>query len=389
MCFLCEREAAQRSSLIGEEFGSTVLALATDPVPTNALIDLPNAWHSQDLARRDGVMDLYLHAPGGAVQISGGVFGAQTIQSVAIPAQDIDYIQSVVNLLDSIIDLDFAFVGSAVEADTSFYYDQQIDIGEGSNTLGLAISGPSGWELFANYPQVANNSDYRQYIALHEFGHSLGLEHPFDASDGDVFDGNSDPWTSAYPEQTVMAYRDPQSGNWPDFFSEADLNALIQIWGAESQALDSSSNALVGNNLSEDVSGLMGDDRLIGRDGIYQFKGDDGADWLHGSLGKDELIGGSGNDVLRGWSGDDWLTGGAGDDEISGGAGADTIRLSKGNDLIFGFSVIEGDRLELESGMMSSLAVVDGSTQLRTILGVTTLDGLTDLTAVSSAISFV
>ena len=122
MCLLCEREAAKRSSLIGQGFGSTVLALATDPVPTNELIDLPNAWHSQDLARRDGVMDLYLHAAGGAVQINGGSFGAQTIQSVAIPAQDVVYIQSVVNLLDSVIDLDFAFVGSAVEADTSFYY---------------------------------------------------------------------------------------------------------------------------------------------------------------------------------------------------------------------------------------------------------------------------
>ena len=362
MCFLCEREAAQRSSLIGEEFGSTVLALATDPVPTNALIDLPNAWHSQDLARRDGVMDLYLHAPGGAVQISGGGFGAQTIQSVAIPAQDVVYIQSVVNLLDSVIDLDFAFVGSAVEADTSFYYDQQIDLGGGGNTLGLAMPGSSGWELFTNYPQVANNPDYRQYVALHEFGHSLGLEHPFEARDGDVFDGNTNPWSSAYPEQTVMAYRDPITGNWPDFFTTADLNALIQIWGAESQALDASNNSFVGSNLSENVAGLMGDDRLNG---------------------------GGGNDQLNGNEGADWLTGGVGDDQISGGAGADTIRLSKGNDLIFGFSVIEGDRLELESGMSFSLGIIDGSTQLRTMLGVTTFDGFADLTAVNSAILFV
>lgn len=389
MCFLCEREAGKSTSLIGEGFSSTVLALATDPVPLNALIDLPNAWFSQDQARSDGVMQLYLHAPGGAVQVSGGSLGAQTIQSVAIPAQDIAYIRSVVERLDAVIALDFDFVGSAAEADTSFYYDHTINLGAAGNTAGLAVTGSTGWELFTNYSLAANNADYRQYIALHEFGHSLGLEHPFEARDGDVFDGNVDPWTSAYPEQTVMAYRDPQTGSWPDFFSEADINALIQIWGAEPQVLNSASNAFVGSDLSENVSGLIGDDRLIGGGGNDQLKGDDGADWLEGSLGNDELIGGSGNDVLRGGSGGDWLTGGAGDDEISGGAGADSIRISEGNDLIFGFSVIEGDRLELVTGIPFSLAVVDGSTQLRTMLGVTILDEFADLTAVNSAILFV
>ncbi len=74
-------------------------------------------------------MDLYLHAPGGAIEVSGDGFGTQTIQSLPISGQDQDYIRSIVNRLDSIIDLDCAFVGDAAQADTAFYYDQDIELG--------------------------------------------------------------------------------------------------------------------------------------------------------------------------------------------------------------------------------------------------------------------
>ena len=99
------------------------------------------------------------------------------------------------NWLDSIIDLDFAFAGDASQADTAFYYDQEIELGgSGSGqTLGLAIAGWAGWELFVNYPALTDNCDYHQYVNLYEWGHSLGMEHPFYAGDGDVFDGNTDP----------------------------------------------------------------------------------------------------------------------------------------------------------------------------------------------------
>ena len=88
-----------------------------------------------------------------------------------------------------------------------------------------------------NYPLVANNWDYRQYVNVHEWGHSLGLEHPFEAGDGDIYDKNTYPQTSAFPEQTVMAYRSSESVDWPDFFTTSDLNALVEVWGAETRQL--------------------------------------------------------------------------------------------------------------------------------------------------------
>ena len=360
-------------------------------VPAQALISPAAAEFSQQLVSSDGVMNIYLHAPGGAIEVSGAGLGSQTIQSVPMTRQDQVYIRSIVSRLDSIIDLDFAFVGEAAQADTAIYYDQEIVLGEGGSgqTLGLSVSGSAGWELFVNYPLVADNQDYRQYVNVHEWGHSLGLEHPFEADDGDTYHNNTDPWTSAFPEQTVMAYRSPESGDWPDFFTTSDLIALIEIWGAEKKWLSSGSDIFTGNPYRDLISGLGGNDHLIGGNGDDRINGNGGSDWLQGSVGNDEILGGSGNDFLRGGVGNDWLIGDFGDDQIWGDLGADRIRLSTGNDQIWGFSALEGDRLELDRGISFSLESINEGTQIRTMLGVTTLVGVFDQGTVNSLIDLV
>ena len=391
MCFLCERAEAQRLGFIGDGSFVVGLALNTDPVPTQALISNASAQFSQQLVGADGVMDLYLHAPGGAVQVNGGGLGSQTIQSVGISGQDQDYIRSIVNRLDSIIDLDFAFVGDAAQADTAFYYDQDIDVGgSGSGqTLGIAVDSSVGWELFVNYPGVADNWDYRQYVNVHEWGHSLGLEHPFEAGDGDIYGSNTDPWESAYPEQTVMAYRNPQSGDWPDFFTTSDLNALIEIWGAEKQWLTDQSDFILGASYSEKIAGLGGDDRIIGGGGPDVINGNQGNDWLQGAFGHDNIFGGGGADTLRGGDGHDQLTGGGGNDLLVGGGGNDTLcggsgsdrfRLSSGRDRVVDFSSVEGDRIEIASSSSYFLDWVNGEVLLSagqsslTLVGVNAFD---------------
>ena len=346
-----------------------------NPVPAQALISRAAAEFSQQLVSSDGVMNIYLHAPGGAIEVSGGGLGSQIIQSVPIAGQDQDYIRSIVSRLDSIIDLDFVFVGEAAQADTAFYYDQEIDLGESGNgqTLGLSISGLAGWELFVNYPLVADNWDYRQYVNVHEWGHSLGLEHPFEAGDGDLYDNNTDPWTSAFPEQTVMAYRSPESGDWPDFFTTSDLNALIEIWGAETRLLGSEADQFAGSDYRDVVIGAGGNDVLRGAGGFDRLQGGWGDDQLLGGKGADALLGGNGNDILKAGHGHDTLKGGAGDDLMRGGYGGDLFLLSAGNDVIEDFRLSENDRLGIPVGVSVSLAQVGNDLHVRTLQGTTFL----------------
>lgn len=108
------------------------------------------------------------------------------------------------------------------------------------------------------------------------------------------------------------------------------------------------------SDLSQNVAGLGGDDRLwlmggndiahggagndslIGGTGDDELNGGDGQDRLWGESGSDVLIGGAGNDSLYGGIGNDALTGGAGADILHGGDGADTLSGGSGADTLVG-----------------------------------------------------
>lgn len=125
---------------------------------------------------------------------------------------------------------------------------------------------------------------------------------------------------------------------------------------------NSNDNNLIGTEAADEINGLRGDDTLKGLGGNDQLNGGRGQDTLKGGTGSDILNGGAGNDVLKpferlvGQPEYDKLTGGDGADlfDMTNAVGGvaymndDSVAESNGFGLIQDFSILEGDKIQLD-----------------------------------------
>ncbi len=233
-------------------------------IPSEILIDNDLVDFTRDLTDEKDCIQIYLHEDAGNVQVQGGSLGNQVIRSVGMNNADLYFYKKLIVELDQIIELDLEIISEKSNADISIFYDSEINVGtDGGTILGLTIrnqnTSDKSYEIFLNQPALENDNRYLRYAFIHELGHTLGLEHPFNNEDGDIFEGISSPWESAYPEETVMAYRTPYKDAWPNSFSNNDINALISVWGVESEEVPNPYNLGQDYQLEniKDFSGLL------------------------------------------------------------------------------------------------------------------------------------
>ena len=88
------------------------------------------------------------------------------------------------------------------------------------------------------------------------------------------------------------------------------------------------------------ITGIAGNDTLLGSMGNDTLNGGAGNDTLKGGAGNDVMTGGTGNDTLNGDAGNDTLIGGGGNDVMTGGTGNDLYSVDSLGDVVIETSTI-------------------------------------------------
>ena len=135
-----------------------------------------------------------------------------------------DFTKELVKATDWMLDIKFKFVKKEKKANIRFYQQDVID--SDPYVVGVAEYCSSYWNIKINRFAI---NEAKPWVILHEFGHTLGLEHPFDAYDGDYYQ-TLDPWgdTSATTNDTVMAYNVVRP--FPTIWTATDYDALTGTW---------------------------------------------------------------------------------------------------------------------------------------------------------------
>ena len=191
---------------------------------------LRSSWIDEDLAFLDGRKQVgYMfenNTRNYRVYQEGAFLG--DVVSDPFYQEEIDKANELISRLNTYIDLKLNQVSSRREADLVI-----IGVCEDSNITGMVADNEFGdqyYLLLNGCNGVLDIEGQPVLLFLHELGHAMGLEHPFDDTDGDCLHSD-EPWSeqSTDASVTVMAYK--SSKKPVGFFTDLDLATLQSIHG--------------------------------------------------------------------------------------------------------------------------------------------------------------
>ncbi len=156
--------------------------------------------------------------------------------SIELDDEDVAWFEQKISALDQLLSIKFVRTQKRSDADfiITGHDGSNPDGYKNLDMLGYASETADGEEYVLVMNSNMEAEDYTN-IFYHELGHILGLNHPFDNSDGDCI-GSTEEFgnKTAHTGLTVMAYEDPPKGwKYLQFYSKVDLLALQSIFGKE------------------------------------------------------------------------------------------------------------------------------------------------------------
>ena len=266
-----------------------------------------------------------------------------------LTSSQITQVESALSYVASITGLHFVRTDAADAPNTvSFAYNTQTNSGAyaylpDASSLGSDVFFNNAW-----YNATLTAGTYGAYVLMHEFGHAIGMKHPFAVADAGGYTGDP-PFLSSTEDLSTWTYMSYHysTTEYALHYSDFDIATLQYLYGVNSASRSGNDTYTISETGTNFIWDGSGSDTLSVASasqaatvylspGYWGYLGSAASDHISAAgqitinFGTviENLIGSTHDDHLYGNEADNLIEGGSGNDVIDGGAGTDVARYS-------------------------------------------------------------